>query len=160
MNLLARAVIGLTGMGARLRSKLRPGNVSASAFVLAALVAGCSTQPSHSPVLPCPDVLVGENLVAPAPGSTDVPVDVGALYVTAPADGMFTLVAAGGTIAAGRATSIPSPRPSDAAFASLAAPVPTLSPATRYTVHYAAPRVAAGACANEVSDDIGSFTTR
>lgn len=154
-------------------SSLRSGVVTwpsiCATFVLAALAlcVGCSSPSStmYGPV--CPNFLIPPpTLYLPTPGATGVPPGIGQLIVSFPVDGFFSIRKAGGSpVPVGPVTAAPSPLPSgvptynpSSAYHSVR--IPALSPATTYSVYYAAAAGPPPCGSHEESGTLGSFTTR
>ena len=131
---------------------------------VASRLATCGPPPPSAP----PRLL----LIYPVPGATEVPDALGEAVFLGP----YSLVAveissSGGSIPLGAPTVAPSPLPTPNAVPTnygpgsapfIAVPVPTLSPATTYTVNYAYQDYANNppSCTAQVTLPLGAFTTK
>jgi hypothetical protein len=103
--------------------------------------------------------------VIPVSGATGVPDDIGAIYVTEPADGTFTMQGAGAPFSIGPALPVPSPAPTalptdNPPSALFQVTVPNLSSQVTYTVTYT-PKASTGPCGSfESGGTVGNFTTQ
>ena len=106
-------------------------------------------------------------LAIPAPDATGVPADIGAIYVGQDVThGKFYLQAAGAASAfpVGPVSAVPSPAPSalptyDPVSYFSKVTIPTLNPATRYTMTYVSPD-GSQPCPEQIDGTVGSFTTQ
>jgi hypothetical protein len=151
------------------------------AFVTVAVLVACGGGADpNSPIAtatcgpPPPSAPPSLFLVYPMPGATGVPDDIGIVVVAGVAgtsQDSVTLSSAGGSVPVGAFTAAPSPLPTPhvtpgAQFgpgvAYSAVPVPTLSPATTYTVKNAYPDWADNppSCTTTVTQTLGTFTTQ
>ncbi|MBC5800918.1 MAG: hypothetical protein GIX03_13745 [Candidatus Eremiobacteraeota bacterium] len=129
--------------------------------IASTMVAACSSNGISCPLY----VIAPPQLFAPAPASTGVAASIGIIIVGSPTDGTFSLQPAGGpTVPIGPPGPAPSPLPTGLptslpASSYHAIPVPLLSPATTYSLHYQAPTGPPPCGSHESSGVIGSFTT-
>jgi hypothetical protein len=147
----------------------------AAAALLVACAGGSTTDLAQGCGSPPPSAPPGLWLVYPIPDATAVPDALGSL-VFASGGGLnsqdtITLVSASGSVTAGSFTAPPSPVPSphvtpgsefSGNVSYVAAPIPTLSPATTYTINFTYPDWAdePPSCSAPVTRGLGSFTTQ
>lgn len=94
-----------------------------------------------------------------------MPINVGTIIVGSPADGTFTLQGSGAAFSIGPVSAAPNPLPSavptsEPASSLHAVALPTLSPATTYSVAYQSPPGSPPCGPLEASGTIGTFTTQ
>jgi hypothetical protein len=134
---------------------------AATATAALALLAACQAGPASSGGPICPQSIVINSLVYPAPGSTGIPDAVNVLVVGGVVHSLTLQPNAGAAIVTVTPTAIPNPIPSPNStplFATAAFTVPVLAAATTYTVTANAP--AAGPCPGQQPQALGAFTTQ
>jgi len=146
--------------------------VTANRLFVGLLIAAGAMIACSGTTISCPaggPAVIELSLAYPIPNATNVPVNLGVVILSGAFRGIVDVRSPVGPVALGSPTSAPSPLPTPYAtplergnVPYFAVPVPTLSPATTYTVSYVqiGPANDPPSCVAPATVNAGSFTTR